>query len=60
MLERDSSQNNRSTHRSNADYREQLNERNTLLQEVYQTVDKITGTDKVSDSVSAMSRTEPG
>jgi hypothetical protein len=33
------------------DYRDQLSERNALLQTVYQTVDKIVGTDKVGWSV---------
>lgn len=47
-LERETNQSSRSNTRSNADYRDQLAERNTLLQTVYQTVDKIVGTVKVS------------
>ena len=46
-LERETNHSSRSNTRSNADYRDQLSERNALLQTVYQTVDKIVGTDKV-------------
>lgn len=44
--EKDQSGNSRSTGRANADYRDQLSERNSLLQSVYQAIDKAVGMDK--------------
>lgn len=40
----------RGSSRNAADYRDQLAERNSLLQHVYQTVEKIVGTEKVCRS----------
>ena len=47
-LESQSSKDSRSTGRSTADYRDQLSERNALLQTVYLSIEKLTGTDRVS------------
>lgn len=44
--EKDQSGNSRSTGRANADYRDQLSERNSLLLSVYQAIDKAVGMDK--------------
>lgn len=44
--EKDQNSNSRSSGRANADYRDQLSERNSLLQNVYQAIDKAVGMDK--------------